>query len=140
MSLCWKPWFHGLTDPVVGRGQEEDGQGTSEQTRCLQRAWVGGQVGRQEAAGQGLALERVMERLGTWDELSRRQPWRARPAPGKRELGLCRKNRKEASVAGAHRRGKWLETRSGRWQGEASFWSTLSLVGAADVGLRVPDH
>ena len=54
-------------------------------------------MGRQEAAGQGLALERVMERLGTWDELSRRQPWRARPAPGKRELGLCRKNRKEAS-------------------------------------------
>ena len=81
-----------------------------------------------------------MERLRTWNELSRRQPWRARPAPGKRELGLCRKNRKEASVAGAHRRGKGLETRSGRRQGEASFWSTFSLIGAADVGLRVPDH
>jgi len=81
-----------------------------------------------------------MEKLRTWNELSRRQPWRARPAPGKRELGLCRKNRKEASVAGAHRRGKWLETRSGRRQGEASFWSTFSLIGAADVGLRVPDH
>lgn len=59
-----------------------------------------------------------MERpLNIWDELSREWIWRALQALGKRVLGLFRKNRKEANVAGARERGKWLETRSGRWQG-----------------------
>lgn len=58
-----------------------------------------------------------------WDE----QIWRASQALGKCELGLFRKKRTEAKVAGARERGKWLETRSGRWRGETGFRFTQLL-------------
>lgn len=51
---------------------------------------------------RGPILHRVMERpLSIWDELSREQIWRSPQALGKCVLGLFRKNRKEANVAGA---------------------------------------
>lgn len=59
--------------------------------------------------------------LRIWDELSRERLWRAPQALGKHELGLFRKNRKEANVARAHERRKWLEIRSGRWQGRGQL-------------------
>lgn len=55
-------------------------------------------------------------------------------ALGKCELGLFRKSRTEANEAGASKRGKWLETRSGRQQGQDQLLIHSTLKDMVDLG------
>lgn len=55
-------------------------------------------------------------------------------ALGKCELSLFRKSRTEANVAGASKRGKWLETRSGRQQGQDQLLIHSTLKDMVDLG------
>lgn len=59
---------------------------------------------------------------------------------GKWELGLFRKSRTEANEAGASKRGKWLETRSGRQQGQDQLLIHSTFEDIVDLGCTVPRH